>query len=284
MRGGLRRRGSDASGARGAYILERRGPLGRAPGLPATRGVPAHEQAHWERHIVDGRLRLGPPRYRQEVTSAGAGILVPTGEDGAYVKVVEGRYHVCPWRTSFVCSRHLVPRGRRVRGPGGVRERRERAPSDQGAQAAAAARAVAGGDDHAQSLARPGRWFVLFDDEERRLLEVGGRHRLSYLTTTRKALRRAEDAVPVLRQSDSDPSGICLEMHQWLAPSIRLDPRARLRRALRDVLGRDRRRPERRRHPRCPASARGRGVPPFGGSVPVGAGALGGAPSAPETN
>ena len=43
---------------------------------------PPHEQAHWERHIVDGRLWLGPPRYRQEVTSAGAGILVPAGEDG----------------------------------------------------------------------------------------------------------------------------------------------------------------------------------------------------------
>jgi len=64
----------------------------------------------------------------------------------------------------------------------------------------------------------PVRWFVLFDDDERRLLEVEGRHRLSYLTTTRKALRRAEDAVPVLRQSELGPIGdLVLEMHQWLA-------------------------------------------------------------------
>ena len=54
----------------------------------------------------------------------------------------------------------------------------------------------------------PVRWFVLFDDEERRLLEVEGHHRLSYLTTTRKALRRAEDAVPVLRQSELGPIGV----------------------------------------------------------------------------
>src|SRR4029450_12212927 len=60
--------------------------------------------------------------------------------------------------------------------------------------------------------------FVLFDDEERRLLEGDGHHRLSYLTTTRKALRRAEDPVPVPRQSELGPIGeLVLEMHQWLA-------------------------------------------------------------------
>ena len=64
----------------------------------------------------------------------------------------------------------------------------------------------------------PVRWFVLFEDDERRLLEVDGHHRLSYLTTTRKALRRAEDAVPVLRQSELGPIGeLVVEMHQWLA-------------------------------------------------------------------
>ena len=62
---------------------------------------PAHEQAHWERHIVDGGLRLGPLRYRQEATPSGAGILVPEGPEGAYVKVVDGRYYVCPWRTTL---------------------------------------------------------------------------------------------------------------------------------------------------------------------------------------
>ena len=47
----------------------------------------------------------------------------------------------------------------------------------------------------------PVRWFVLFDDEERRILERGDRHRLSYLTTARKATRRIERAIPALRRS-----------------------------------------------------------------------------------
>ena len=182
---------------------------------------PPHEQAHWERHIVDGRLWLGPPpRYRQEVTSAGAGILVPTGEDGAYVKVVEGRYHVCPWRTT-------------LRVLAGMLSFREAAVFDD----PAAFVSDAGARRATRELRRlrrrepwqlstimhspwhvPVRWFVLFDDDERRLLEIEGRHRLSYLTTTRKALRRAEDAVPVLRQSELGPIGdLVLEMHQWLA-------------------------------------------------------------------
>jgi hypothetical protein len=181
---------------------------------------PPHEQAHWERHIVDGRLWLGPPRYRQEVTSSGAGILVPVGEDGAYVKVVEGRYQVCPWRTTL---RVLV----------GMLSFREAAVFDDPSMFVTDASARRATRELRRLRRRepwqvstimhspwhvPVRWFVLFDDDERRLLEVGGHHRLSYLTTTRKALRRAEDAVPVLRQSELGPIGeLVVEMHQWLA-------------------------------------------------------------------
>ena len=35
------------------------------------------------------------------VTVAACAAQGPVGEDGAYVKVVEGRYHVCPWRTTL---------------------------------------------------------------------------------------------------------------------------------------------------------------------------------------
>ena len=63
----------------------------------------------------------------------------------------------------------------------------------------------------------PVRWFVLFDDDERRIREVHGAHRLSYLTTVRKALRRAERAVPVLRHSELGPMAeLVVEVHQWL--------------------------------------------------------------------
>jgi hypothetical protein len=68
MRGGLRR--SLASGARGAYIHSNAVvPSAELRVYQPLEAFPPHEQAHWERHIVDGRLWLGPPRYRQEVTS-----------------------------------------------------------------------------------------------------------------------------------------------------------------------------------------------------------------------
>ena len=65
----------------------------------------------------------------------------------------------------------------------------------------------------------PIRWFVLFDDGERWLGEDEfGRTRLRYRTTARRAMRRAERAVPVLRRTDLGPiSELILDLHQWLA-------------------------------------------------------------------
>ena len=129
----------------------------------------------------------------------------------------------------------------------------------------------------------PVRWFVLFDDDERRLLEVEGHHRLSYLTTTRKALRRAEDAVPVLRQSELGPIGeLVVEMHQWLAlfdpgSILELDYGGLCAMLTWDEMDDDH--SARDIHDALKALAR-QGVPALGGPVPVGAGALGGAPRA----
>src|SRR3990172_5979520 len=71
----------------------------------------------------------------------------------------------------------------------------------------------------------PIRWFVLFRDEERRLdRDSKGRLRLRYRTTIRRAMRRAENAVPILRRSDLGPIGeLILELHQWMA---QFDPRS----------------------------------------------------------
>jgi len=65
----------------------------------------------------------------------------------------------------------------------------------------------------------PIRWFALFDDGERWLGEDEfGRTRLRYRTTARRAMRRAERAVPVLRRTDLGPiSELILDLHQWLA-------------------------------------------------------------------
>jgi hypothetical protein len=181
---------------------------------------PPHEQAHWERHIVGGALLFGPPWYRQEVSASGLGALVPTGDDGAYVKVVEGRYYVCPWRTrlrvlaamlafreasGFDDPSAFVSNATAKRAAKELRRLRRREPGQISS--------IMHSPWHV-----PVRWFLLFEDDERRLLESDGHHRLSYLTTTRKAMRRAQDAVPVLRRSELGPIGeMIVELHQWLA-------------------------------------------------------------------
>ena len=181
---------------------------------------PAQEQAEWERYILAGAPHPVRPRFADLATPAGLGFLIPAGEDGASVKVVDGAYFVCPERT-------------RIRALAGLLAFRDAASTDL------AGSFVPKGEDrrarkelgrirrrhpgHVAAIMQspwhvPVRWFVLFDDEERRLLEADGRHRLSYLTTTRRAIRRAERAVPVLRHTELGPiADLILELHQWLS-------------------------------------------------------------------
>lgn len=188
---------------------------------------PAHEQAHWERYILGGGL-VRPPRpvYRQRTTHRRLGFLVPAVGEGALVKLVEGEYYVCPLRTRmrflagllafreatpFEGSEAFVPRDEAKRAAKELGRLRRRNPG------------------HVSCVMQspwhvPVRWFLLFDDEERRILERGDRHRLSYLTTARKAIRRIERAIPALRRSDLGPvAEMIVELHQWLAS---FDPRS----------------------------------------------------------
>ena len=178
-----------------------------------------HEQAHWERHIVDGALGFGSSRYRQEVTAAGHGFLMPAGPEGAYVKVLDGRYYICPWRT-------------RLRVLTGLLAFRASSPFDDPAAFVSDATARRAHKELRRLRRRepgqvcavmhspwhvPVRWFVLFADEERRLVERDGHARLTYLTTTRKAMRRAEEVVPALRRSELGPiAELIVELHQWI--------------------------------------------------------------------
>jgi hypothetical protein len=181
---------------------------------------PAEEQAHWERHIVSGAPHPIRPRYADLATPAGLGFLIPSGLEGAHVKLVDGHYFVCPERTRmrslagllafhdaapFESAESFVPPGEVKRARRQLQRLRRRNPG------------------HVAALMQspwhvPVRWFVLFEDEERRLQEANGHHRLSYLTTTRKAVRRAERAVPVLRHTELGPiADLILELHQWLS-------------------------------------------------------------------
>ncbi|HEX2070011.1 MAG TPA: hypothetical protein VHH54_07405, partial [Actinomycetota bacterium] len=63
---------------------------------------PVEERAHWERYIVEG----GPPPphrpvYRHESSRKDqhVGLLAPAEGEHADIRLVDGDYYVCPWRT-----------------------------------------------------------------------------------------------------------------------------------------------------------------------------------------
>jgi hypothetical protein len=182
---------------------------------------PPDEQRAWERYLIGGAERPARPRYRDLATPAGLGFLLERDDEGAHVKVVEDRYYVCPWRTRmrvlagllafaeagpFEDPGSFVPAGARRQAARELRRLRRRNPS------------------HVATMMQspwhvPIRWLVLVEDDERRVLDDGeGVHRLSYLTTTRKAIGRVERAVPVLRRSDLGPlADPLVELHAWLS-------------------------------------------------------------------
>lgn len=182
---------------------------------------PSEERAYWERFIVGGgQLRPRRAAYRQVIGDRGLGVLLPTEPDAASIRVVDGEYYVCPWRT-------------RLRVLAAMLAFREAAPID-GAEHFVTDRARRRA---ARELSRtrrrnpgaisfimqspwhvPVRWFVLFEDDERRLEPLGDGHRLRYGTTVRKALRRADRAIPVLRKTDLGPvADVIVELVEWLS-------------------------------------------------------------------
>jgi len=180
------------------------------------------EQAHWERYLVD-RRRQGEPahRYADRPTTARLGVLAPAGGEHADVLVVDGRTFVSPGRVrmrvlaamlAFRETRpmelwdQVVPKKEAKRAARELARFRRRDP-----------RSVA--FCHQSPWHVPIRWFVLVDDGERWIGEdARGRTRLRYRTTTRKAMRRAEHAIPVLRRSDLGPiSELLVDLHQWMA-------------------------------------------------------------------
>lgn len=190
-------------------------------------GFERDEQVHWERYLL-GSVRPGARRrYADRETAPGIGLLAPAEGEHAEIRVVDGRTYLSPWRM-------------RMRVLAAVLSFREAEPielSDRFVskkEARLARRQLARHrrrDPHAVAFVHespwhvPIRWFVLFDDDERRLVEdARGRTRLRYLTTTRKAMRRAENAIPVMRRSDLGPIGeMIVDLHQWMAV---FDPRS----------------------------------------------------------
>jgi hypothetical protein len=191
--------------------------------------LPERERISWERYIVQGgHLQPGRPVYRERTTAHQGRLgLLTAEEDRADVRLVGGRWFVCPWRTrlrvlaSLLSLREMIPEevadvlvpeaeARRV-----ARELariRRRDPS--------AVPTMLQSHWHV-----PVRWFVLFSGDERRIEErPDGGFRLYYWSALPEARRRARRAVRVLRGSDlEDVADVVEDLEEWLA---RFDPRS----------------------------------------------------------
>jgi hypothetical protein len=180
------------------------------------------EQVHWERYLVEGtRTPSARPRYADRPADGALGVISPAEGEHAEVRVVDGRTYVSPWRMrlrvlasvlSFAeakpieLSEHFLSKKDVKRAARELARYRRRDPQNVAFC-------------HQSPWHVPIRWFVLFRDQERWLGEDEyGRTRLRYGTSVRRAMRRAEQAIPVLRRSDLGPiSELILDLHQWMA-------------------------------------------------------------------
>jgi hypothetical protein len=179
------------------------------------------EQLHWERYLVQRSRPSGRPRYADRVTGEGVGLLAPAGGEEAEVRVIDGRTFISPHRLRLRVLEAIT-------GPAGsepVELWDMIVPKKEARRARRQLARHRRRDPHVRAFVHqspwhvPIRWFALFRDDERRLGEdEQDLLRLRYRTTTRRAMRRAEDAIPVLRRSDLGPIGeLLLDLHQWMA-------------------------------------------------------------------
>ncbi|HVM10882.1 MAG TPA: hypothetical protein VM638_00215 [Actinomycetota bacterium] len=184
--------------------------------------MPEGERSHWEAYIAAGEHeRPARPRYRHGWTHGRLGIITSEEEGRADVRLIDGEWYVCPWRTrirtlaSLLSLRETIPRE--------VAD--ELVPEVEARRAARELARIRRRDPAAiptllQSAWHvPVRWFVLVADEERRIVPRGpDRYRLSYWTTLPEARTRTMRALEVLRRSELDVVADLVEdMASWLS-------------------------------------------------------------------
>jgi hypothetical protein len=161
------------------------------------------------------------PRYHDRRTTGAVGMLAPAEGEHAELRSVDGRLFVSPWRM-------------RLRVLGAMLSFRETKPIDLWEQFVPKADAKKAARDLARVRRKdasavpfchqspwhvPIRWFVFFKDEDRRQgHDDEDRGRLTYTTSVRRAMRRAENAIPTLQRSELGPiSELIVDLHQWMA-------------------------------------------------------------------
>jgi hypothetical protein len=185
------------------------------------------EQLRWERYLLTHTKVPGRRSRYLDRAEERLGILVPADGEHAEIRVIDGRTYVSPVRMRMrVLAAALAFRETRPI------ELAERFLSKKdGRRAARELNRMRRRDPYAVAFCHqspwhvPIRWFVLFVDQERWLGEdEAGRLRLRYRTSARRALRRAGQAIPVLRRSDLGPiSDLLMDLHEWISL---FDPRS----------------------------------------------------------
>jgi len=181
------------------------------------------ERGSWERYILAGGEP--PPhrpvyRERSAERSPAVGLLASAEGEYADIRLVEGEYFVCPWRTRLRVLASLI--SLRESGPAEVVE--TFVPDSEVRRAARElAKLKRREPSAAPSMLQspwhvPVRWFLLVDDPERHLADTAsGDHRLWYWTPLPVAKKRAETALQVLRRSALSPLvDLVQDLAQWL--------------------------------------------------------------------
>lgn len=183
---------------------------------------PDGERARWERYIV-GREHETPdaPVYRQRRAADGRLGLLTSDQDRAQVRLVEDRWYVCPSTTRLRILAGLLSLRETV--PGEVAE--ALVPEAEARRAARELARIRRRDRNAvptmleSAWHVPVRWFVLFDDGERRLVErPDGEFGAYYWTALSEARRRAGRAAAVLDGGGLEGvASVVRDMDDWLA-------------------------------------------------------------------
>jgi hypothetical protein len=185
-------------------------------------GLPQRERTRWERYIVQGGHDVAPPPiYRQRRTAGGALGLLTVDQERTDVRLVDGRWYVCPSTTRIRVLAALLSLRQTI--PGEVAEA---LVSETEARRAARelARLRRTDPPAAPTVLESGwhvpvRWFVLFDDSERRLVErQDGEYGIRYWTEIGRARRRTRRAIEVLRRAGLDAvAAVVRDIDDWLA-------------------------------------------------------------------
>jgi hypothetical protein len=184
---------------------------------------PEPQRANWERYILTGGHQPARPAVYREESEAAApvGLLASAEGEHADIRLVDGQYFVCPWRTRLRVLASILS----LRESASAEVAATFIPESEARRAARELARLKRRDPGAvPSMLQspwhvPIRWFTLVDDQERRLVETPeGGYRLFYWTPLATAKRRAEHALQVLRRSELAPVvSLIRDLAEWLS-------------------------------------------------------------------